>query len=425
MNASTEEIFEAQGLEKFSMQFQYPHGILTFIISLLGILFNMLNMAVLINVKMRTPVNLLLSILSLVELLLFTIYIPYIILFNIAQSEDSPRYATNNINHARYMLFYADTSVLLHLSAIWLIVSTACFRFLLVQFPLVAAKWCTYRRASLAGFLTIAASIVATMPNFLQNEIGAFQYNFTNQTSYDMKFATEKYYRILPSAKFRESEWATNLNYWIFAILGKFLPCLLLLVFTVLLIRILHQADKRQKRLHGDRRRLSHSQPPLSSSSLRKKSLLPINGKSVASDRSNDYHQTTRMLLAVVASFLIVELPHGIFVLWAQFTDNMRVYNLLGDVIDLATLTAFSINFVLYNIMSRQYRQQFLALLMKLFVHSKAERDSVKRRLIKRRSSLRTMHTEQSELHPLAKLKSSEEKLNQEADSRGKNGSNV
>lgn len=406
----------AKGLGKFALEFQYPNGIITLIISAFGVVFNLLNIAVLTSPKMRTPVNLLLTFLSLTELCLFTIYIPYIILFNLASPADSPRYATDNKTLAYYLLFYADASVFLHLSSIWLIITTSFFRFLLVQIPLAAVKWCTYKRAIVAGTLTVCASLLLTLPNILRNAVGPFNYTIPAAHNLNTTVPTipincyrvnatpdeqKEFYKILPSQHFLQSAWATTLNYWLYAALGKFLPCILLIVFTGFLIRVLQEAEIRQQRLHSD----GHN--PLQSQSqhgiLRRKSRATNSSvkSSSSTDRSSDYHQTTRMLLAVVISFIVVELPHGILLLWAELSDRMIVYDLLGDVIDLATLAAFSINFVLYSIMSRQYRMLFIALITKPFKHTSLHHIGSRRKFTRRRNSFRTMHTEHSELHPL------------------------
>ena len=404
-------------LQRFSQDSQYPIGILTLMISTLGVVFNIINIIVLTNVKMRTPVNLLLTLLSIAELLLIMIYIPYLLIFDLFVPSGI-RYTTTDKTLAYYLLFYADASVFLHLSVIWLTITTACFRFLLVQLPMAAVKLCTYKRAILAAILTFTVSLLLTLPNIFQNEIGPI-----NHTCYvEAENETwQQYYGITLSESFVQSQWAIRLNYWLFAALGKFLPCILLLVFTMFLVKVLHKAEIRQQRLHNNTRRFSRDSS--TKGILRKRSKSSSSKKSSTSDRANDYHQTTRMLLAVVISFTAVELPHGILLLWVMLTSNHVVYSLLGDVIDLATLTSFSINFVLYSIMSRQYRQLFMALLCKPFSCEKSHKCG-QSKFLRNRSNCRTMHTECSEFHPLNKRspKNAKEIDSPNNDAAAKNG---
>jgi len=74
-----------------------------------------------------------------------------------------------------------------------------------------------------------------------------------------------------------------------------------------------------------------------------------------------DHNRTTAMLVAVVLSFVATELPQGVIALMSGFNESIfnDVYVPLGDVWDILVLVNSAVNFVLYCIMSRQYRKTF------------------------------------------------------------------
>lgn len=386
------------GLTKFSEDFLYPQGIITLIIALFGIVFNVFNIVVLTNAKMRSPVNVLLILLSIVEMTLLAIYVPYVIMFNLMAPPDVPRHVTTNRSQANYFLFYVDASVFLHISATWLIITTAFFRFLLVQFPLAAARWCTSRRAIISGVTTLVVCFIVCLPNTVRNAVIVL----TEYQCYKLD-PTLPYYAINASQHF-QSKRMELFNYWLFAAMGKFIPSILLLIFTIFLIRVLREAMARRKRLNKGSNLLRNNQHT-SSPAYNGHNNTHQAKSSNSGSTGAEYRQTTKMLLAVIILFFTIEFSHGVLVLWANLTNNMSTYYNLGEVVDLLTLTMFSINFVLYSTMSRQYRIIFVSLLAEPFKPKVVLKDGQLEKVMRRTSYSRT-HTEHismahSELHPL------------------------
>ena len=74
------------------------------------------------------------------------------------------------------------------------------------------------------------------------------------------------------------------------------------------------------------------------------------------------------MLLALVAlSFAIAEGPQGILLIFSAINEDFFVnyYVQLGDILDILTLTNGVWNFILYCVMSSQFRSTFLKLFCK------------------------------------------------------------
>lgn len=312
-----------KALIAFEASFRAPFGYIALTVCVFGTIFNILNIIILSHKKMRNAVTLLLTLVSVSELMLLVIFIPYVCAFKLsAGSEDESVDNASSLHAARFVLFYANTSIFLHLTASWLIIITACFRFIFVQFPLKSVRFCSSKRAvPVAATCTVIACLLISIPNMMLNKV----VKHPNSTTYGVRDPN-------PPIK--------NLNlivYWLIAVFGKLLPTILLLIFTVFLVKIL-----RKKRHH------------LVASIVIRNQARPSGNK-----------QTSRMLLAIVMLFFIIEFPQGILLVYTSITDDQLTYYLLGDVIDLATLMAFSLNLALNTAMSKQYRDLFIRLFIK------------------------------------------------------------
>lgn len=132
-----------------------------------------------------------------------------------------------------------------------------------------------------------------------------------------------------------------DINFWVYSVVIKIIPCVALTVLSRRLIYALLEAKQRRAKLTGSGR------------------------KSADKERQTD--RTTRMLLAVLLLFLITEFPQGILGLLTLllgkrfFTD---CYQTMGEVMDMLALVNSAINFILYCVMSRQFRNTFSLLFL-------------------------------------------------------------
>ncbi|CAB0034518.1 unnamed protein product [Trichogramma brassicae] len=72
--------------------------------------------------------------------------------------------------------------------------------------------------------------------------------------------------------------------------------------------------------------------------------------------------RTTRMLLAVLLLFLITEIPQGVLGLLSGLMGDCffrSCYHSMGEFMDILALFNGAVNFILYCLMSRQFRQAF------------------------------------------------------------------
>lgn len=144
-----------------------------------------------------------------------------------------------------------------------------------------------------------------------------------------------------------------DINFWVYSVVIKIIPCVALTVLSLRLICALLEAKQRRAKLTGSGR------------------------KSADKERQTD--RTTRMLLAVLLLFLITEFPQGILGLLTLllgkrfFTD---CYQNMGEVMDMLALVNSAINFILYCVMSRQFRNTFSLLFLPSWI-SKTESQAI------------------------------------------------
>jgi len=142
------------------------------------------------------------------------------------------------------------------------------------------------------------------------------------------------YYWFESTAFFPES--VTTINFWLFGVFFKVVPCILLAVLSGLLVAAMRRAAAKRRRLRSV-------------------------GQRDESDRDAEHTRTTAMLVAVVLCFVAAELPQGVLAFLSGVDNRIfdEVYVPLGDVFDVVVLINSAVNFVLYCTMSRQFRQTF------------------------------------------------------------------
>ena len=165
------------------------------------------------------------------------------------------------------------------------------------------------------------------IPNYLSNELHeASQGNTTIYYLEDLKLGRPG------------TETTVLINVWMYAMIAKLIPCLLMSIFGGLLVYNIYF------KIHHSRK------------------VLQLLGTS--SIRLSEHSRTTKMLIAVITLFIVTELPQGVLIVCSACIDNFfdMVYQPLGDVMDIMALVNNSINFVLYCSMSTRFRQTFVNL---------------------------------------------------------------
>lgn len=285
---------------------------------------------VLTRKNMITSTNLILTWLAVADLMTMLSYLPISIHFYIMGDPSLPFSATKEYLWAVFMIFHANFSVVCHTIAIWLTIALAIFRYFYICFPIKGKEWCSIWRAKIAIACVYISTALVCTTNYLATKIAQDEMTVVKNSSSNY---TVKYFVI----KQIDNETFLKVNYWVQSIIVKLIPCVLLTILTVLLISAMQAANKRRM-------------------------ILMSQGRKGESEREQETNRTTGMLLAIVALFLITELPQGILFLCSTFIPDFfgDVMVHLGDLLDIVALINNSINFVLYCTMSRQFRVTFV-----------------------------------------------------------------
>ncbi|XP_052832949.1 G-protein coupled receptor dmsr-1 [Octopus bimaculoides] len=303
------------------------HGYLSTCVCVFGIVTSIFNITVLSRKNMRTPVNNILSWLAVSDMITMVSYVPFAIHFYILNNPMQLSPTKNNKGWTWFMLFHLNLVNTTHTISIWLCVLLSIIRYAHLRSP-ARGEYVRLRRLKLSRIFIMSiyiSSAVMMTPNFITKKI-VEKPTMDNQTVYLI---------IDDNLINSDSQAAIILNYWLYAITGKLLPCVLIFIFGGLLIYKIHEKTRRRKQMMqiscANRTRLS------------------------------EHSRTTKMLLTVIVLFLVTELPQGILIVMSITTPNIfdLIYVPLGDLMDIIALVNNAINFVLYCTMSQKFRNTF------------------------------------------------------------------
>lgn len=344
---------EIPKLKQFEAYYKPIHGYLAACVCVFGVIANILNIVVLTRKNMMTSTNVILTGLAISDGLIMALYFPFALgMYIINGSEAKPSRDTYEL--AQFQLAFAILSVIVHAVSIWLTVTLAVFRYVFIRFPRRGVRLCNIERAKTACGIVVGAALLVCLPNCVTYEIVHDDLNITMPNATYIN-GTIYWVNVKSSTPFWEV--FKNMNFWIQAIFIKLVPCFLLTIFSLLLLKTMKDAEKRRKRLLNKVPLSDGESATLSSSSSATKRIKKTS-------RSN---RTTRMLLTVVFLFIITNSPQGILSVLSGLIKNFfhNVYSPLGDVLDIMTLLNNGINFVLYCTMSKQFRETFIKLFLR------------------------------------------------------------
>ena len=321
------EQYGTQHLHAFYKWYGQIHGYVAVGVCIFGIMCNVFNIVVLTRRNMVSPFNIILTGLAVSDMMTMTSYTVFALHFYCLHSHP-PNAVRNSAPWVGFMLFHVHFSLTTHNISIFLAVLLALFRYAFVRLQAPGGSvWSSTNKAAISVGGVYVASIILMIPTYMSQHI-----IYTNLSSSD----NSSYYEIHPV----NNNTLFTVNFWIHALLFKIIPCVLLSIFCILLVRSLHISQKRRQRLLQQ----SH------------------NNHESSRERTRDHARTTRMLLVVLSLFLFTELPQGILGLIMGVKDGIfeAVYIPLGDAFDIIALINNAINFILYCSMSKQFRDTFV-----------------------------------------------------------------
>lgn len=304
------------------------HGYVASLICLIGILGNLANITVLSRPKMaESPVNFLLMIIAIADLLLVCTYLPMAAYFYIIANRPNKEPLYTDDKASAWVLYFCISFVVVcHSVAVWHTIAVASFRWLTLAFT-NGKYYSTLKVARLCSLFVTISVISVTIPNWMTLGVSTITIN-------DCHHRNAVFWTVGGNPK-------QTFSPIIYALVLKILPAILLTALTIPLVMIMRKAEINRRNLM-------------------------TRGKREESKRHQEHNRTTGMLLVVVLIFIVVEVPHGIYIMFMVNDHSLfTMYNNLGEINDLITLIAFSINFVLYTAMSRLFRTTFVSLCCK------------------------------------------------------------
>ena len=323
----TTPVKETGVMDDFSKNYGEVHGYIANVVCIFGVLSNILNIIVLTRKHMITPTNCILTALAIADFLTMLTYLVYATYFYIA-TEPKPEYG-HSIGWMYFILIHNHFIITCHNMAMWFTVTLAVFRYIFVCHHTIANRLCSLQRAIMTIITVVVATILLCIPNYFLYKVIPVSARFENMSGY----------WIIDSDLVEENGSYKIAIFWFFGVIMKVAPCILLSVVSTLIIMTMQRASQRRVRLLKQTRASDH-------------------------DVNHEHNRTTYMLVSVVLFFVITEFPQGILAMISGLNDHFfeEIYSNLGDVMDLLVLLNSAVNFVLYCIMSQQFRDTFRSL---------------------------------------------------------------
>ncbi|XP_049832754.1 G-protein coupled receptor dmsr-1-like [Schistocerca gregaria] len=306
-------------LQEALLAYRRAHGYCALLVCALGTAANALNVAVLTRRELAAaPINRLLTALAVADMLLMLEYVPvaaylYVVL---------PEQREFPYGWAALLLAHAHLSLLLHSVSVCLTLALAVWRYISLRYPERARTLCTLRRCHAAIALCYALPALACSPPIAIFEIRETQVR-------EPEGEVTLYHVGLSDAAERDDRLLYHASFWLYSVVLRLVPCAMLSLLSVWLVRTLVRSGRRHAALTG---------------------------------RGQRAHRTTRMLVAVLLLFLATEVPSGVLGLLSVLLRPcffLNCYKLFSEVMDMLALFNGAVNFILYCTMSRQFRTTF------------------------------------------------------------------
>ena len=177
-----------------------------------------------------------------------------------------------------------------------------------------------------------------------------------------------------------------KLSFYFQALFVKIVPCIFLVVFIGLLVKLLFQIRRANKQNVWQKlyfilfyflfiyllvlifKTQNNELIELNNNHELSPNQIRIN-KQNRQLRESDHNRISIMLLIICLLVLIAELPQAILIFISILNNDfyLDVYKPLGDLMDMCVLISYSINFILYCSMSQKFRSTFSLCLVVYF----------------------------------------------------------
>ncbi|XP_065368274.1 G-protein coupled receptor dmsr-1 [Calliphora vicina] len=316
------------------------HGYVALMICIFGTIANILNIMVLTKKDMaKAPINKILKWLAVADMFVMIEYIPFASYQYIYMKPGEKDFS---YAWALYILFHMHFTQVLHTISIGLTVTLAIWRYVAIRHPHGPCASFLLSHCKESILFSFIISPIVCFPTLFVFKVRERMVRDSDVPLYhvDADKATQLY----------------RINFWIHSVIIKLLPCCILTIISFVLVRVLCEASKRKQKLK------EYSNPSKSTTQHVAIHLC----RPPKCDRRTD--RTTMLLVAVLILFLITEFPQGILGLMSGIMEKCffnACYPPFGELMDLLALINAAIDFVLYGLMSKQFRTTFKSLFFK------------------------------------------------------------
>ncbi|KAI6186659.1 G-PROTEIN-RECEP-F1-2 domain-containing protein [Aphelenchoides besseyi] len=355
------------------------HTYLSIVFCAIGAVLNFCNIVVLTRKQMRnSPVNTILTAMACCDTVVLFSNLVYTTHFTfVASVYCHPRMWS--YGWALFLVAHAHLSLIGHTSSLWLSVMLAFLRYLTLRNRGGSGTVQVGLKHAYIAIASVIIFVVAmNIPNFGTYKIIEVPLRTTCEVT-DMSVINAWAY--FPDVSDLAMKSFVHVDCLIFrmallisGIVFKMIPCILLTLFVWLLTRILKQVKQNRMKLLGSTRNGNNLVQPNgvtngyldprkdSRSCGVSASPQPRSGSMRGKYWRSRGDRTTHMLLAIVLVFLFTELPQGIVTVLNGILSTsfrLRIYNSIGDILDLLSLCNSCTSFVIYCTMSGQFRAEF------------------------------------------------------------------
>ncbi|XP_065209233.1 G-protein coupled receptor dmsr-1-like isoform X1 [Planococcus citri] len=336
------EPFCGTGLISFHIYYaEHICAYLSFTGSIIGSTLNIFNIIVFTRKSMISPINLIFANLAFVDLAGIVAYMPRkwhefvrLLMYSV---KDHRVYEWETVS-----LYSWHITSIFHGISIWFTIMLAVWRYIAIAHPLKEREWCSMKNTRIflsAGYVAFPLIWIPAYFDFRVREIETLLDADGFLTSNKTIGIPTTIYKMQANSKLNNV--SRTLSMILYGIIMKVVPTVVLSVYSYKLIVALLRAKKRRKELTATMYERTNS----------------TNTK-----QKQSADRTTKMLLVVLVLFFISEMPHGIccilsIIFGYKFMAGCYAY--LFEIFNTVTLFCMSANFLIYYIMSQQFRNTF------------------------------------------------------------------
>lgn len=260
---------------------------------------------------MRSPTNAILTGLAIADLLVMIDYIPYSIIDSILPKiYKYSREERLTYHFAFIILSHSIFAQVFHTISIWLTVTLAVWRYIAVAHPQRNRLWCQMQTTIIAIASSYIICPIIAIPtlylSFSIRESKEFLGPDGNRITSNLSLEdghNATLYTVAYSDLANRYQYLKQINFWMYSVVFKLIPCIALTILSQRLIQALLEAKRRRKHLVSN----SNNLKVMVNGKVEKKKK---NSRQLDKEKQTD--RTTRMLLAVLLLFLLTEFPQAV-----------------------------------------------------------------------------------------------------------------